>query len=342
MKPRVPPNRSPSFAVTKRPGRARPPHRARAAGPRAGRSGSITSSSSVSTRSTVTSPAGKSWTTRAVGRWTSATWLFSCRVTTAKLRWLMLTYSGSGSSDAYAARPVRSTVRRVQLVGGPASRTTWSEPPGGCGRPPSTRRPHLLVPLVLDHDRGVAAVRAHRDRVGLAAHVERGHPHAGRGVGGAVGQVEDVQPAARAHERGRGVDGDQQPRAGHRDRRRLAVEQRRRRGPAACSGFGDVDEPERIQRAVRVDERAAVRAGGDDLGDRRRPGALSVQLVFSQTTKVAMRSNSAPPWPPTSGAPPDNSAAVSGSASNRRALQGLIILSSRERRETSRRGVSIA
>ena len=95
---------------------------------------------------------------------------------------LMPTYSGSGSVGSCrpaAAKPgralpspvVNGTGVTVHAAGRPGEADHLEEPAGrlreitllGAGRS------ELLVPLVLDHDRGVRAVRADGDRVGLPA-----------------------------------------------------------------------------------------------------------------------------------------------------------------------------
>ena len=113
---------------------------------------------------------------------------------------------------------------------------------------------------------GVASVGADRDRVRLAAHVERWRSARRRGVGGAGGQVEDVQPAARGDERLGRVDAtsSQGP--------ATATEvggpsSSTTPAPCGCAGLVMSTNPSAPSALSAYDERAPVRARGDDLGD---------------------------------------------------------------------------
>ena len=68
----------------------------------------------------------------------------------------MSTYSGSGSSGATSARPVRATVRSVQPRAAAREVEDLQEPGGACGMQTVVV---VLVALVLDDDRRVAAAR---------------------------------------------------------------------------------------------------------------------------------------------------------------------------------------
>ena len=92
-----------------------------------------------------------------VRRFTTARWLFSWRVTTARSRSLTSTYSGSGSSGATSARPVRSTSRSVQSRTVPVEVEDLEQ---ATGRLRDEAVVLVLVTLVLDDDGGVLAARA--------------------------------------------------------------------------------------------------------------------------------------------------------------------------------------
>ncbi len=88
------------------------------------------------------------------------------------------------------------------------------------------------------------------------------------------GEVDDGEVAGRLGLALRRVDAGEHLAAGDGDRGRLAVDLDDAAGLGGL-GVGDVDEADRAERAVGIDERHAVFAGGDDLGRGRR-GLLDV------------------------------------------------------------------
>ncbi len=143
VKPRLPPSRSPSLAVTNwvREIQATPSgSRSRLAWVWVNLTW-LGRSSVRSTLSRLTVPALKCLVTLPEARSTSAMWLFSCSVTTATLSSLMSTYSGSGSDGDNVAMPVRSTLRVFQVPGAPATSTMTRQPAGSCGGAPCADDP---------------------------------------------------------------------------------------------------------------------------------------------------------------------------------------------------------
>ena len=183
--------------------------------------------------------------TFAVRTSTITRWLFSWRLTTASLRRLMSTNSGSGSSGASlrqagerdGAQPQRRQVEDLQRAGRQLRDQAVVD---------------VLVALVLDHDRRVALVGRDGDGVGLAG--EREPPD-----DLPRGEVDDRELAARVGEALGGVDGDERPAADRRDARRLAAHVERAAG-LRVRAAGDVDEADPPGRASRC--RSSVRPPG--------------------------------------------------------------------------------
>ena len=124
---------------------------------------------------------------------------------------------------------------------------------------------HLLVALVLDHDRGETTAGVDRHRVRLTFEVKGRNGGARLDVTKTGLDVEDAQLARRRGEARRRVDRDQRVGPGHADGGRLAVD-RDGAGGTRCGRVLDADEADPAREAVAVDERPAIAGGGDDLG----------------------------------------------------------------------------
>lgn len=114
----------------------------------------------------------------------------------------------------------------------------------------------VLVALVLDGDRRQRPVLVDGDGIRLATEIAGGVDLFRR-------DIDDGKQAGGLGETFTGVDGDQRLWAGDSDRRRLALEGNDAAG-LRRAGVGDIDEADTLAGAVRIDERVAVLAGGND------------------------------------------------------------------------------
>ena len=163
-----------------------------------------------------------------------------------RLRILGRDLGQAGEIDLHQALAIGEPVRNAQQ--GKETRRHLAEATVAC----------ILVPLVLDRDGDEAAVLGDGDGIGLPAEIAGGlllpgaevqHHQPPRGIGVALG----------------GVHADEGRRADDGDRGRLpahlhGAERFRPRG------IGDVDQADRAERAVGVDQRHAVLRRGDDFG----------------------------------------------------------------------------
>ena len=135
----------------------------------------------------------------------------------------------------------------------------------------------VLVALVLDHDRRVAAIGGDVDRVGLPGERDRRQDRV-------RARVHDREPAARRDEARARVDRDERAVAHGGDARRLAAHVDRPAG-AWRAGPADVDEAEPAGRRVRVDQRPPVGRRVDDL----RRGHGRLRLAGTQVRRHVER-----------------------------------------------------
>ena len=186
---------------------------------------------------------------------TMAMWLFSCSVTAISFLPLKATNSGSGSSGATSAMPVRSTVLMPSQSGTPAaSGTIFKLPAGICGISPS------LTSSSRSFSMAIAAKAP-----SLLTAIESGWPPRSQVVSIALlARSMTVRLPDGLALLSDGVDAGKHLAAGDRDRRRLAVDLDDAAGLRRL-GIGDVDEADRAVGAVGIDQRVAVLAGGDDL-----------------------------------------------------------------------------
>lgn len=157
-------------------------------------------------------------------------------------------------------------IGEIDHPGGPAARVAdevhdRQEPTRRLRRRTVGRR-EVLIALVLDHDRGIPAIGADLDRIGLATHVD-GFDH---DRCGGIGDVDHEQHAGRGVEARAGVHSDEGVCTGDRHRRRLTTDGEH---PDRHGGGRDRDVGESDPLAGAVGRHQGHPVGGDidDLGD---------------------------------------------------------------------------
>ncbi|MNL28137.1 hypothetical protein D3C87_1497680 [compost metagenome] len=115
---------------------------------------------------------------------------------------------------------------------------------------------HLLIAFVLDRDGGEGLVRGNCDRIWLAAEIAARFDLLG-------GDIDRHQLSGRLGAVFGRVDTGQNLGASNGNRGRFAFQQQRA-ASLGCLGVGDVNESNAAKRAVRIDQRLTVFAGGYD------------------------------------------------------------------------------